>query len=367
MTLHAPPATRLRAAIDQIAAPDEAAQAEAQRRLDNKTKPRGSLGRLEDIAVRLAGIRGTADLDMPRKAVVVMGADHGVAAEGVSAYPQEVTAQMLLNFAAGGAAINALAGQVGADVLVVDMGVVDPAPLAGSDAIESRRVGAGTANLAAGPAMTRDQAEAALVAGLEVAAGLVEPAGSGATLVGIGEMGIANTTSASALACAFTGLSPAEATGRGTGIDDAGLRHKIAVIERALALHGPALGDSPDAVDVLARLGGFEIGGLAGVVLGCAAHRVPVLVDGFIASAAALVAARIAPAAAGYCLASHRSVEAGHRAVLAALGPEPLLDLGLRLGEGTGAALAMHLVDAAVRVLRDMATFDSAGVSDSGA
>ncbi len=364
MTLHVPPAHLLRETLSAIGPIDEAAEAEAQRRLDGKTKPRGSLGRLEELARRIAGIRGTADLPMPRKAIVVMGADHGVAADGVSAFPQAVTAQMLLNFAAGGAAINVLAAQAGAEVTVVDMGVVDPTPLSGEDSILDRRIGAGTANLATEPAMTHDQVEAALAAGIGVADQLI---GEGIDLIGIGEMGIGNTTPAAALTCAFTGLGPVEATGRGTGIDDDRLRHKVAVIERALALHRPELGAEPEAIEVLRRLGGFEIAGLAGVVLGAAAKRVPVLVDGFIASAAALCAIRIGPAAAAYLLSSHRSVEAGHRAVLKALGNEPLLDLGLRLGEGTGSALAMNLVDAAVRVLRDMATFESAGVSDSGA
>jgi nicotinate-nucleotide--dimethylbenzimidazole phosphoribosyltransferase len=291
-----------------------------------------------------------------------MAADHGVAAEGVSAYPQEVTAQMLLNFARGGAAINVLARQAGARLVVVDMGVAHPAPAdpggAGAPpAIRAHRIGDGTANLARGPAMTRAQALAALAAGAALAD---ELARDGVGLIGIGEMGIANTTASSALAAVFTGAPVEEVTGRGTGIDDAALRHKIDVVRRGLEVNRP---DAGDAVGALAKVGGFEIAGLAGVVLGASAARVPVVADGFIASVAALAAVRIAPRAAGYLIASHRSVEAGHRLVLQALGARPLLDLELRLGEGSGAALAMPLVDAALAVAAEMATFESAGVS----
>jgi nicotinate-nucleotide--dimethylbenzimidazole phosphoribosyltransferase len=344
----------LETTIARIPEPDLTAARETQARLDLKTKPPGSLGRLEGLACTLAAIRGTADLDLPPKAIVVMAGDHGVAEEEVSAFPQEVTAQMVQNFARGGAAINVLARQAGARVLVVDMGVKSQLH---HPEVRSVRIGPGTRNLARGPAMSRDEAVRALEAGIAVAE---ELAASGVELVGIGEMGIANTTSASALAAAFTGASPEEVTGRGTGIDGAGHRRKVEVVRQALAVneHDPA-----DALDTLARLGGFEIAGLAGVVLGCAARRVPVLVDGFIATAAALAAARNAPRAAYALIASHQSVEIGHRHLLAALGKRPLLDLDLRLGEGTGAAIAMHLVDAAVHVLREMATFASAGVS----
>jgi nicotinate-nucleotide--dimethylbenzimidazole phosphoribosyltransferase len=288
-----------------------------------------------------------------------MGADHGVAAEGVSAYPQEVTGQMLLNFARGGAAINVLARQAGARVVVVDMGVAHPVA-AGGDAplaIRAHRIGAGTANFTRGPAMTRAQVLAALAAGAAIAD---ELARDGVGLIGIGDMGIANTTASSALAAVFTGAPPEEITGRGTGIDDEVFRRKVDVIRRGLTVNRP---DARDPVDALAKVGGFEIAGLAGVVLGAAAARVPIVVDGFIAGVAALAAARIAPRAAGYLIASHRSVEAGHRLVLQALGARPLLDLDLRLGEGTGAALAMPLVDAALAIAADMATFESAGVS----
>ena len=340
----------------RIVETNAAAAAEAQRLLDAKTKPPRSLGRLEDLVCQLAAIRGDATPPpRPAKAIVVMGADHGVAAEGVSAYPQEVTGQMLLNFARGGAAINVLARQTGARVVVVDMGVAHP--LAATPEIRACRIGAGTANLARGPAMTRAQARAALAAGAALAD---ELARDGVGLLGIGEMGIANTTAASALAAVFTGAPPEEVTGRGTGIDDATFRRKVDVVRRGIEINRP---DAGDAVDALAKLGGFEIAGLAGVVLGAAAARLPVVVDGFIASVAALTAVRIAPLAAGYLIASHRSVEAGHRLVLQALGARPLLDLDLRLGEGTGAALAMPLVDAALAIAAEMATFESAGVS----
>jgi nicotinate-nucleotide--dimethylbenzimidazole phosphoribosyltransferase len=347
--------------IDEIAARiaevDARAAAAAQRLLDAKTKPRRSLGRLEDLACQLAAIRGDAVPApvCPAKAIVVMGADHGVAAEGVSAYPQEVTGQMLLNFARGGAAINVLARQAGARVVVVDMGVAHPLPP--TPEIRAHRIGAGTANFTRGPAMTRGQARAALAAGAAIAD---ELAHDGIGLVGIGDMGIANTTASSALAAVFTGAPPEEITGRGTGIDDEAFRRKVDVVRRGLAVNRP---DARDAVDALAKVGGFEIAGLAGVVLGAAGARLPVVIDGFIASVAALAAARIAPRAAGYLIASHRSVESGHRLVLQALGARPLLDLDLRLGEGTGAALAMPLVDAALAIAADMATFESAGVS----
>ncbi|HXQ24756.1 MAG TPA: nicotinate-nucleotide--dimethylbenzimidazole phosphoribosyltransferase [Candidatus Acidoferrales bacterium] len=342
-----------------IAAVDRTVAIAAQRLLDNKTKPRGSLGRLEELACRVAAIRGTPAPALPVKAIVVMGADHGVAEEGVSAYPQEVTRQMLLNFARGGAAINVLARQAGARLTVVDVGVREPLPPLPE--IRTRRIGPGTRNFVLGPAMSRDQARAALECGIEIAQELIV---EGLTLLGIGDMGIANTTAASALTAAFTGASVEAVTGRGTGIDDAGLQHKIDVIGRALTINRP---DAGDALDVVAKLGGFEIAGLAGVVLGCAAGRTPVMLDGFITGAAALVAARLHPDVAGYLLASHQSVEAGHGVILRALGQQPLLDLGLRLGEGTGAALAMPLVDAALHILHDMATFAAAGVSDSGA
>ena len=349
--------TMLQQTRASIVAPDAGVAAAVQRALDAKTKPRGSLGRLEDLACRYAAVRREPAPPLPRKAVVVMAADHGVAEEGVSAYPQEVTAQMLLNFAGGGAAINVLARQAGAEVVVVDMGVKEAVV---APQIRSARVEPGTCNFTRGPAMTRAQADAALCTGIEIARELAD---AGTMLIGIGEMGIGNTTSASAITAVLADVAPQEVTGCGTGIDATTRLRKIDVIGRGIAHNRP---DPEDAMDVLSKLGGFEIAGLTGVVLGAAARRAAVVVDGFIASVAALVAARLSPDVTGYLVLSHRSVEAGHRIVLRELGHEPLLDLGMRLGEGTGSALAMQLVDAALRVLHEMATFEGAGVTDTG-
>lgn len=316
---------------------------ETQRAFDLKTKPRGSLGRLEDIAVRIGALRGEAIPATPRCAIVVVVADHGVAAEGVSAYPQEVTMQMVANFEAGGAAINVLAREAGAHLVVVDAGVGTP-----------------TGNIARGPAMTRAAAEEHVAAGRAVAADFVA---DGIGLIGVGEMGIGNTTSASALCAALLPALPAEVCGRGTGLDDDGLARKIATVERALAANDV---DPADPVGVLAALGGFEIARLAGIVLGCFESRVPVVLDGFITGAAALVAARIEPESTRAMIAAHRSPEPGHGRVLDALGLEPLLDLRLRLGEGTGAALALPIVRSALGLLNDMASFEDAGVTDAG-
>lgn len=349
----------LEATCARVREPDPAIAAETQRLLDAKTKPRKSLGRLEEIACRVAAARGMSVPPLPRKAIVVMAADHGVADEGVSAYPAEVTAQMLLNFVRGGAAINVLARQVDARVVVVDMGVrTDLGEIAG---VVRKRIGAGTRNFLREPAMSRVDALTALESGIEIARSL---AAEGVGLLGVGDMGIGNTTSSSALVAALTGSGAEEVTGRGTGIDGATLARKVDVVRRAVALHRD---ETRDVADTLASLGGFEIAGLAGVILGAAAERVPVVLDGFITGAAALVAARLAPAATDYMIASHRSVERGHRVALRALCLDPLLDLDLRLGEGTGAALAMGLVEAALRVLHEMATFASASVTDAGA
>jgi nicotinate-nucleotide--dimethylbenzimidazole phosphoribosyltransferase len=341
-----------------ITPPDAEVAARTQRRLDFKTKPRRSLGRLEDLACQYAAIRRDEQPALPEKAIIVMGADHGVAARGVSAYPQEVTAQMLENFAAGGAAINVLARHAGARVVVVDIGVLRPVVNA---RIESARVAAGTADLSVGPAMSSAQAEAAIDVGL---AHVERLHAQGVSVVGLGEMGIGNTTSASALTALLTGCSPEEVTGFGTGIDDAARARKVQLIQRALALH--AL-DPQQPLAALASLGGLEIAGLVGVVLGAASRRMAVVLDGFIASTAALIAVRMAPAAQGYLVPSHRSVEAGHRALLRELQAVPLFEFDMRLGEGSGAALAMTLLDAAVKILLEMATFESAGVTDAGA
>ncbi len=329
----------------------------AQRRLDLKTKPRGSLGRLEWLACRICAVQDRIDPQLGERAIVVMAADHGVAAEGVSAYPQEVTGQMLLNFANGGAAINVLAKQADARVVVVDMGVSSPV-----DAPNVRRVriAPGTQNMRHGAAMSRDQALSAIAAGGQIADELSD---AGVSAIGIGEMGIANTTASSAIAAVLTGVAPEEVTGLGTGIDDATRARKIAVIRDAIAVNRP---DSADPLHVLSCVGGFEIAGLAGVVLGAAARRRLVVVDGFISSVAALVAVRLQPNVRDYLVTAHKSVEPGHQIVLRELGAPPLLDLAMRLGEGTGAALAMQLITAAAAVMNDMASFDSAGVTDTG-
>jgi nicotinate-nucleotide--dimethylbenzimidazole phosphoribosyltransferase len=325
--------------------------------LDGKTKPRGSLGRLEDLAVRVATIRGTSSPGRLRAAIVLAAADHGVAARGVSAYPQEVTGQMLANFAAGGAAICVLARAAGANLYVFDLGVRSPAVDPG---IRDLRIAAGTADMTEGPAMSREQAAASIVAGRDVAA---ELAAEGIGIVALGEMGIGNTTSASALAAALLTEKPEATCGPGTGVDEAGLARKVEAVRLALDVNRL---DSADGLGILAALGGFEIGFLAGVALGAAELRLVVLLDGFITGAAALVAERIEPGARAAMVAGHVSPEPGHRLILDALGLEPLLDLGLRLGEGTGAALALPLVHASVAVLEEMATFESAGVTDSG-
>jgi nicotinate-nucleotide--dimethylbenzimidazole phosphoribosyltransferase len=341
----------------KIAPLDAAAQAAAKTRLDQLTMPHWALGRLMDLALELAGMTGSARPAVARKTVVVMAADHGVTAEGVSLYPSEVTLQMVLNFVAGGAGINALARLVGARVQVVDMGVRgDTAALAAAGKIARVHIADGTKNLAAGAAMTREEAVRAVEAGIEIALSL----GATTDVFGTGDMGIGNTTPSSAIVAVLTGKPAAEVTGKGTGIDDAQLKAKIAVIEKAIALNKP---NAADALDVLAKLGGFEIAGIAGVILGAASQRKPVVVDGFISTAGALIAQGLCPGAANYMIAAHRSVERGHQVALAQLGKKPLMDLDLRLGEGTGGALAMNLVEAAVRVLTEVATFGEAGVA----
>jgi nicotinate-nucleotide--dimethylbenzimidazole phosphoribosyltransferase len=346
------------AAVAAVGPPDGEAMAEAAVLHDRLTKPRGALGRLEPLGIRLAGMAGACPPPVPAPAAVaVFAGDHGVLAHGVSPWPQEVTAQMVANFCAGGAAINVIARQTGARVVVVDVGVV--ADLDDHPGLLRRKVRPGTADLARGPAMTLDEARTALDVGAEVAAELVA---AGARCLVTGEMGIGNTTPAAALVAALTGRPPAEVTGRGTGIDDATLERKVAVVEGALARHADAVAAGPLAT--LAALGGLEIAALVGFVVGGAAARVPVVIDGVIADAALLVAAGLAPGVVAYCIAGHRSTEPGATAVLDHLDLDPLLDLGMRLGEGSGACLALPVVEAAARVLREMATFDSAGVTD---
>ncbi|MFC0211488.1 nicotinate-nucleotide--dimethylbenzimidazole phosphoribosyltransferase [Paenibacillus chartarius] len=340
--------------IDRIGAPDAEAMAAAERRLDQLTKPPGSLGRLERLAVQIAGITGEVAPSLDNKAIVVMAGDHGVCEEGVSAFPAAVTPQMVLNFLAGGAAVNVMARQAGAEVVCVDIGV--NAELE-HPRLVSRKVRRGTANLAKGPAMTLEEAEQAVLIGAELAA---ELAARGVRLIGTGEMGIGNTTPSAALLAVLGGVSPAEAVGRGTGVDDAGMARKVSAIGRGIAVNEP---DPNDPFGTLAKLGGLEIAGLVGVILGAAAQRCPVVLDGFISTAAALVAVKLAPACKPYLIASHLSEERGHARLLRELGLEPALQLGMRLGEGTGAALLFPIIDASGRVLREMATFESAGVS----
>jgi nicotinate-nucleotide--dimethylbenzimidazole phosphoribosyltransferase len=346
----------LHAIITAIPTPDPAAEAVAWARLDSLTKPPRSLGVLEELAARLATLQKTERPAVPRKAIVLMAGDHGVTAEGVSPYPTEVTAQMVANFVHGGAAINQLAKHAGAFLVLVDVGVASPLPV--HDGVILARVADGTANMAKGPAMSREQALAAVSVGIETVRGLVA---DGVDLIGTGEMGIGNTTAAAAVVSALTGVDPAGVVGPGTGLDDEGVRHKTEVVRRALEVNAP---DAADALDVLAKVGGLEIAGLVGVVIGAASLGVPVVSDGYIAGAATLVALRLAPKAAPWVFASHRSAEPGHRVVLDALGLRPVLELDMRLGEGTGAALAMELLDAACAMMSGMATFAEAGVAD---
>ena len=346
---------RLLGTLSPVTPLDEEAMAEARQRQAQLTKPEGALGALEDASVVLCGIQRTCPpRSLQRPAVAVFAGDHGVHARGVTPWPQEVTASMIENFRAGGAAVNVLARQVGAEVFVVDMGVVgDVEP---DDRVLDHKIRRGTSDLAAGPAMTRDEAAAGITHGADVADRLIN-AGHDCLLTG--DMGIANTTASAALVAAFTGAEAAEVTGRGTGIDDPMHAHKIAVVQ--MALDRSEVTDDP--VQTLASLGGFEHAGLVGFVLAAAAAQVPVVLDGLIAGSAALVVQAIEPAALGYCFAGHRSAEPGHRVALHHLGLRPLVDLDLRLGEGSGAALAFPIIEAAGATLREMATFDSAGVA----
>jgi nicotinate-nucleotide--dimethylbenzimidazole phosphoribosyltransferase len=326
-------------------------------RLNSLTKPLGSLGRLEGIAARLVTIREEEFPECSSKAIFTLAADHGVTEEAVSAYPREVTRQMLLNFLSGGAAINVLCRHFGIHVIVVDIGV--DADTSGLTGLVKMKVARGTRNMARGPAMSRSEAFSAMQNGIALA---MRAEQEGRNLVGTGEMGIGNTTAASAIAAVLTGKPVAEVTGKGAGLDDAGLQHKVRVIEQSLRVNRP---DPSDAMDVLSKVGGLEIAGLAGLTLGAAARRIPVVVDGFISTAAAAIAVAIQPCAKNFLFASHRSTEPGHDALLQFIGLEPLLNLDMRLGEGTGAALAMPLLEASAKLLKEMATFSSAGVSGS--
>jgi nicotinate-nucleotide--dimethylbenzimidazole phosphoribosyltransferase len=351
---------RLEQALGRITPPSGDWQNKAYERLRQQARPTGSLGILEDVGARLAGIAKTLDVRLARKVIVTCAGDHGVCAEGVSLFPAEVTPQMVYNFVRGGASINVLARHAGAEVKVADLGVNwDFEP---DLSIFHKKIGRGTRNLAKEPAMTRNEAVMSIEAGIDIVEELL--AEGQVHLLGTGDMGIGNTTPSTAIIAAFSGLPVSQLTGRGTGIDDAGLQRKVTAIEKGLAVNRP---DPRDPLDVLAKVGGFEIGGLAGLVIGAAANGIPVVCDGFIATAGALVACELAPTARDYLFTSHCSVEAGHRYMLDRLAREPLLDLKFRLGEGTGAAAAMELIDMATRILADIKTFEEVAIQDAQA
>lgn len=345
--------------ISRVGPLDQAAMTAARNRQNNLTKPAGSLGRLEELSIQVAGITGQAIPHIQHKVVVVMAGDHGVVAEGVSAYPAEVTPQMVHNFLRGGAAINVLARHVGARMIIVDMGVA--AELESHPYLVDKKVNPGTNNIAQGPAMSQQQAVQAILNGASV---IEAEAENGLDVLATGDMGIGNTTPSAAIAAAFTQHPVSALVGRGTGVDEVGLARKTTAVQRALEVNQP---DTNNGLDVLAKVGGLEIGGLAGAILAAAAHRRPVVIDGFISTAAAMVAVSLCPQVGDYLIAAHCSQERGHRLMLEWLGLEPLLDLNLRLGEGTGAVLATSLVEAACKLLADMATFGEAGVSEKGA
>jgi len=342
--------------VSNIKPLDQSAMDSARARQAQLTKPRGSLGRMEDLSIQLAGIMGSATPSIREKVVITMAGDHGVTAEGVSAYPQEVTSQMVLNFLAGGAAINVLTRHAGARVVIVDMGVAADIPR--QQGLLDKKIAHGTANMAKGPAMTRGQAVESILRGAQV---VLDEIQRGLDIVGTGDMGIGNTTASAAMACALMQQSPSEIAGRGTGLDDEGYNRKLSAIERALRVNRP---DPKDGLDVLAKVGGFEIGGLAGVMLGAASRGKPVVIDGFISTAAAMIAVTLAPPCREYLISAHRSQEHGHGRMLDWLGLTPLLELDLRLGEGTGAALGISFAEAACKILAEMATFGEAGVSE---
>lgn len=345
--------------IESIAEQNATSRAQAKERLDQLIMPHWALGRLMDLALDLAGICGSVRPTIKRKTIVVMAGDHGITDAGISLFPKEVTVEMVRGFVNGVAGINALARQAGANVKVVDMGVAgDLSALSVNGNILDRKIAPGTRNFAAGPAMSREQAIHALEAGISVAQELADTT----DLFGTGDMGIGNTSPSSAMVATFCQRPIADVVGRGTGLDDAQLQHKIEILEKALELNTP---DPADPIDVLSKVGGFEIAGIAGLVLGAAALKKPIVIDGFISTAGALLAGRLAPKSKEYMIAAHRSVEKGQIAALADLGKEPLLDLQFRLGEGTGAAVAMNLVEGAVAILTEMATFSEAAVSEA--
>jgi nicotinate-nucleotide--dimethylbenzimidazole phosphoribosyltransferase len=352
---------KIRQALKEIKGLDAGLIKKAQSRLDSLTKPQGSLGILEELARQIAAISGTLNPSLNHKVIFTLAADHGVNAEKISAYPKEVTAQMVYNFLRGGAGINVLAKHVGSEVIVVDMGVAEKISAAGGPKnFKDKKIALGTKNMAKGPAMTRDEAIKSIEAGMEI---FEEEYGRGIDIVGTGDMGIGNTTASSAIAAAICGVPVENVVGRGTGLDDQGLLHKIEIIKQALKANKP---NPDDAIDVLSKVGGFEIGGLAGIILACAARSVPVVIDGFISGASALIAYKLSPKVKEYIVAGHCSVEKGHKIILDYIGLKPLLNLEMRLGEGTGAALGIGIAEAAVKILTQMATFQEAGVSEKG-
>lgn len=348
---------------DKIGDLDKQAVLEAKSKLDSLTKPVGSLGRLEDLARQIAGITGTLSPDFTKKLIIVMAADHGVADEGVSAYPKEVTPQMVYNFLNGGAGINVLSRHVGADVVIVDIGIAaDVSKPAGvitnaKSLLIDKKITFGTANMAKGQAMTRAQACNSVETGIEIAREVIL---KGYGIIGTGDMGIANTTASSAIASVVCGVDAERVTGYGTGIDESGFNNKVRIIKNAIKINTP---NPRDGIDVLSKVGGFEIGGIAGVIIGCAAMKVPVVIDGFISGAGALIAELIEPMCRRYMIASHSSVEKGHAIMLRKLKLKPLFNFNLRLGEGTGAAIGIGIADAAIKLMNEMATFGEAGVT----
>ncbi len=349
---------KMQITIDRIADIDKDIMRKTQERLDLLTKPQGSLGRLEELAKTVTGITANENPSLKNKVIFTLAADHGVAEEGVSAFPQEVTLQMVYNFLNGGAGINVLAKHIGAKVVVVDMGVAEEIKIDESDNFKNKKVALGTKNMTKGPAMSRDEAIKSIECGIEL---VEEELKVGLDIVGIGEMGIGNTTAASAISCTITKKNIVSLTGRGTGINDAALRTKQEVIQKALLINKP---NNRDGLDILSKVGGFEIGGLCGIILGASANKIPVVIDGFISTSAALIASIMEPKTLSYMIAAHSSVEPGHQIILNHLGLKPLLDLDLRLGEGTGAALGIGLIESGIKILKEMATFKESGVTE---
>jgi nicotinate-nucleotide--dimethylbenzimidazole phosphoribosyltransferase len=357
---------RIQSIIGKIKPIEEDVVLAAVKQHDAMAIPKGSLGRLHELSIKVVGIAGSLDYTIRNKVIAVMAGDHGVAEEGVSLFPQEVTGQMVENFLRGDASISALARHAGARVVVVDMGVNGDIPgyktrnAAGANRFVCKKIGRGTANIAKGPAMTREEALRTLCAGMEV---FEEEATVGVDIVGTGDMGIANTTPSAAIACAVTGMAPEEVVGHGTGLDEKGRTRKVGIVKQVLSVNEP---DLKDPVDILAKVGGYEIGGLTGWILAACTRRVPVVIDGFISTAAALLAVKLSGLVRDYLIAGHRSREKGHALCLEFLRLDPVLDLDMRLGEGTGAALAMGIVEAASKLFHEVASFSDAKVTDPG-